>query len=180
MKATRFLYFDLNSKVIVTSMSTHVTYESNYIFLLLDSTMSYVLNFWSFYLFYCNLKEKEPIRRKTDIKKMFIWEISINIILICQKLGLISTVQQKNRSSWSEVFCKKGVLRNFVQFTGKHLCQSLFFNKVTGLSPAPSLKKRLWQGVFLWLLQTSKNTISYRTPPVAASEKNKLAAPKTP
>ena len=24
---------------------------------------------------------------------------------------------------------KKGVLRNFTKFTGKHLCQSLFFNK---------------------------------------------------
>ena len=31
-----------------------------------------------------------------------------------------------------EVFCKKGILRNFAKFTGKHLCQSLFFNKVTG------------------------------------------------
>ena len=28
---------------------------------------------------------------------------------------------------------KKGVLRNFTKFTGKHLCQSLFFNKVAGL-----------------------------------------------
>ena len=28
------------------------------------------------------------------------------------------------------MFCKKGVLRNFAKFTGKHLCQSLFFNKV--------------------------------------------------
>ena len=27
------------------------------------------------------------------------------------------------------MFCKKGVLRNFAKFTGKHLCQSLFFNK---------------------------------------------------
>ena len=35
-----------------------------------------------------------------------------------------------NRSSHPEVFCKKGVLRNFTNFTGKHLCQSLFFNKV--------------------------------------------------
>ena len=26
----------------------------------------------------------------------------------------------------------KGVLRNFAKFTGKHLCQSLFFNKVAG------------------------------------------------
>ena len=28
------------------------------------------------------------------------------------------------------MFCKKDVLRNFAKFTGKHLCQSLFFNKV--------------------------------------------------
>ena len=25
---------------------------------------------------------------------------------------------------------RKGILRNFVKFTGKHLCQDLFFNKV--------------------------------------------------
>ena len=34
------------------------------------------------------------------------------------------------RSSRPEEFCKKGVLRNFAKFTGKHLCQGLFFNKV--------------------------------------------------
>ena len=28
---------------------------------------------------------------------------------------------------------KKSVLRNFAKFTGKHLCQSRFFNKVAGL-----------------------------------------------
>ena len=28
---------------------------------------------------------------------------------------------------------KKGALRNFAKFTGKHLCQRLFFNKVAGL-----------------------------------------------
>ena len=33
-----------------------------------------------------------------------------------------------------EVFCEKGVLRNFPKFTGKHLCQSLFFNKVAGFA----------------------------------------------
>ena len=27
----------------------------------------------------------------------------------------------------------KDVIRNFTKFTGKHLCQSLFFNKVAGL-----------------------------------------------
>ena len=36
----------------------------------------------------------------------------------------------KHRSSRSEIFCKKCFLRNFAKFTGKHLCQSLFFIKV--------------------------------------------------
>ena len=34
-----------------------------------------------------------------------------------------------------EVFYEKSVLRNFSKFTGKHLRQSLFFNKVAGLKP---------------------------------------------
>ena len=41
---------------------------------------------------------------------------------------LIEAVVQ--RCSVKKVFCKKGALRNFIKFTGKHLCQSLFFNKV--------------------------------------------------
>ena len=40
-----------------------------------------------------------------------------------------------DRSSRQEEFCNKGVLRNFAKFTGKHLCQSLFFDKVAGLRP---------------------------------------------
>ena len=31
---------------------------------------------------------------------------------------------------------KKGILRNFTKFTGKHLCQNVIFNKVAGLRPA--------------------------------------------
>ena len=38
------------------------------------------------------------------------------------------------------MFDRKGVLKNFANFTGKHLCQSLFFNK--------ELKKRLWHRCF--------------------------------
>ena len=52
------------------------------------------------------------------------------------------------RSSRQEVFCKKGVLENFAKFTGKHLCQGLFFNKVAGLRPATLFKKRLWHRCF--------------------------------
>ena len=32
------------------------------------------------------------------------------------------------RSTCPKAFCKKDVLRNFSKFTGKHMCQSLFFN----------------------------------------------------
>ena len=32
-----------------------------------------------------------------------------------------------------EVLWEKGFLRNFTKFTGKHLCQNLFFNKVADL-----------------------------------------------
>ena len=51
-------------------------------------------------------------------------------------------------NSRPEVFCKKGVLRNFAKFVGKHLCQNLFFNKVAGLRPATLLKKRFWHRSF--------------------------------
>ena len=47
------------------------------------------------------------------------------------------------RSSRSEVFYKKAVLRNFAKFTGKHLCQTLFNRLLIKL-----LKKKLWHRFF--------------------------------
>ena len=38
---------------------------------------------------------------------------------------------------------KKDILENFVKFTRKHLCWSLFFNKITDLQLAILLEKRL-------------------------------------
>ena len=46
-----------------------------------------------------------------------------------------------------EVFCQKGVLRNFAKFIGKHLCQSLFL--VAGSSLQLYLKRDSGTGVFL-------------------------------
>ena len=43
---------------------------------------------------------------------------------------------------------KKGILKNFAKFTGKRLCQSLFLNKVEGLSPSTLSKKWLWHRCF--------------------------------
>ena len=69
------------------------------------------------------------------------------------------------------MLCKKGVLRNFVKFTGKHLCQSLLFNKVAGPRPATLLKKEtLAQVLSYGFYEISKNTFFYRTPLVAASK----------
>ena len=49
------------------------------------------------------------------------------------------------RSSHRRCSIKIVALKNFAKFTGKHLCQSLFFNKVA----APTLlKKRLWHRCF--------------------------------
>ena len=55
-----------------------------------------------------------------------------------------------SRSSLQRCSVKKGVLRNFAKFTGKHLCQSLFFNKVAG--PAWTLFSQNTSGRLLLLL----------------------------
>ena len=75
--------------------------------------------------------------------------LSIMIIIsIKQHLtNISSSIHEKVRNSRPEVFYKKGVLRNFTKFTGKHLCQSLFFNKVAVLRPA-ALLKRDWRRCF--------------------------------
>ena len=77
------------------------------------------------------------------------------------------------RYSRPGVFCKKGVLRNFAKFIGKHLCQNLVFNNVVGLRPEACnfIKKETLVQVFSCeFCEISRNTFSYRTPPVAASE----------
>ena len=48
-----------------------------------------------------------------------------------------------------ELLFKEIVLRNFVKFTGKHLRQSFFLNKVADLILATLLKRDSGTGVFL-------------------------------
>ena len=64
----------------------------------------------------------------------------------------------RGRHSRPEVFCKKGVLRNFAQFIGLR-SQACNFIKIETLA----------QVFFSEFCEISKNTFSYRTPPVAAS-----------
>ena len=62
---------------------------------------------------------------------------------------------QSKSISWKyfmfhEMTLKQCILpfRNVIKFTGKHLCQGLFFNKVAGLRSKTLLKKRLWHKCF--------------------------------
>ena len=83
------------------------------------------------------------------------------------------------RSSLPEVFFKKGVLRNFTKFTGKHLCQSLFFkscrtracNFIQKETQACNfIQKETLAQVFCGeFCEISKDTFSYGTSLVAAS-----------
>ena len=71
--------------------------------------------------------------------------------------GLSGRENKSKRSSRLQMFFKKGVLKNFANFIGKHLCRSLFLLKLQTLR-----------------LEIFKNTFPYRIPPVAASEANQL------
>ena len=56
------------------------------------------------------------------------------------------------------VFCKKGVLKNFSNFTGKHLCRSLFLIKLDAFRATILFKRDSTTGVFQQNLQNFRNT----------------------
>ena len=51
-----------------------------------------------------------------------------------QEITLWHGCSFSSEAATGAVLQKEGVLRNYAKFTGKHLCQSLFFNKVAGQS----------------------------------------------
>ena len=70
---------------------------------------------------------------------------------------IIEVLRGAKQNQLLEVFYKKGVLIIFAKFTGKHLCQSLFFNKVAGVSLQLYSKRDFDTNVFLWILRIFKN-----------------------
>ena len=70
----------------------------------------------------------------------------------CPLFGLLHFFHRTLRTEFKtqklppELFCNKGVLRNLVKFTAKHLWQSLFFNKVA--SACNFIKKETLAQVF--------------------------------
>ena len=73
-------------------------------------------------------EEKILIRHNKVVKQLF----KKFFKKIFKKIQKQPTERQKEAL---EVFCKKCVLKNFANFTGKRLLWSLFFNKVAGLQP---------------------------------------------
>ena len=96
--------------------------------------------------YYITSKEvKNQILRHNSILSQPHWQ-SGGIVFVCKYYIVISDTL---RSCRPEVFCKKGVLRNFTKSKGKHLCQSLFFN---------IKKESLAQVFFCEFCEISKNT----------------------
>ena len=72
------------------------------------------------------------------------------------------------RSSLMEMHFKIGVVRNFTIFTGRHLCCSFFFNKISVLQLY--YKKTPTQVFTCEYSEVFINSYFDRTPPVAAFE----------
>ena len=66
------------------------------------------------------------------------------------------------RGSHQRCSIEIGFLRNFAKLTEKHLCQSLIFNRVAGLTPE---KKKLWHRCFPVNFAKFLRTPFYWTPP---------------
>ena len=72
-------------------------------------------------------------------------------------------------SSRPQMFFRIGVLQNFANLTGKHICWSIILIKLQTLSPATLLKRDSNIGVFLSNLQNLPEHLFYCSPLVAAS-----------
>ena len=79
-------------------------------------------------------------------------------LIKCNKIGEFHTNQGGSfRSSHLQMFLKTSLFENFVIFTGKHLCWSLFTIKLLAFRQATILKRDSNTGVFLWILESFKN-----------------------
>ena len=77
------------------------------------------------------------------------------------------------QSSRLQIFFKKGVLKNFANFTGKYLCWSLFLIKLQAWKHGTLLKRDSNTDVFLWNLRNFLKNLFYKTPRVVASGNGK-------
>ena len=95
------------------------------------------------------------VENQDALKNLGYWsemECSLNLNLnfahFVPMLPCISMVSSIFRSRQRRYSVKKGVLKNFANFTEKHLCHSLFFNKFAGFQAWNFIKKWLQHKCF--------------------------------
>ena len=94
------------------------------------------------YKFFCT----NPFLKLLKHKLEFLTNSFVQIPLIKIEFLRNSTIF---RSSHRRCSIEKSVLKNFVIFTGKQLCWSLFFNKAADLQACNFIKRRLQYRCFL-------------------------------
>ena len=96
--------------------------------------------------------ESSGSTNSTKSRKSLIWSSTTHIPYSNPfTLILHHFFKTQSMSCWSNhqrCSVRKVVPRNLAKFKGKHLYQSLFFNKVAGHRPVTLLKKRLWHRCF--------------------------------
>ena len=89
-------------------------------------------------IFFLNVSSLLPILFTSRCSPLLYWLISYEVLFLNLYLDDLF-YKRMIEAPLPEVFCKKGVVKDFVKFTGKHLCQS---------RPAILLKMRLWHRCF--------------------------------
>ena len=104
-----------------------------------------------------NKKIERDVSNDTKNVTTYAYLLLNNVNPLAQRHKSRTTILRSNHRRFPEKKC----FRNFAKFTGKHLCLSLFFNKVSGLRPPTALKKRPWHSSFFCeFCEISKKTFS--------------------
>ena len=88
------------------------------------------------------LVQSQPWKRKTNM-----W----NLYKVYCKDNRTTSWRRSGQKQTPEVFLKRGVLKTFAIFTGKHQCWSLFLVKLQIFRPETLFKKDYDICVFLWV-----------------------------
>ena len=99
--------------------------------------------------------------------------ITLHSVEVCPNSLLLLVIvfwRETNRGSFSQIFFKIGISKNFAILTGKFQYWSLFLIKLLVWEPATLLKSNSSTSASLWNLRNFTEHFFYKTSPLAASE----------
>ena len=105
---------------------------------------------------------EERLRTPASVLRIEVRNKYVTLNFLATSLKVVSATL---RGSHQRCSVRIRVVTNFAKFTGKQLCQILFFNKVTGLRPATLFKNILWHRYFPVNFVKFLRIPFYRTPP---------------